>query len=82
MMGPKQVAQGALFYEFSIEDHVPPAHLLRAMERFVDLGDMRPDTLIVRPAQNEAEILWRIQWDADLEPLDTYRSVQIREGGF
>ena len=41
MMGPWQVAQGALFYEFSIEDHVPPDHLLRAMDRFVDLGDMR-----------------------------------------
>ena len=41
MMGPRQVAQGALFYEFSIEDHVPPDHLLRAMDRFVDLGDMR-----------------------------------------
>jgi hypothetical protein len=23
MMGPKQEAQGALFYEFSLEDHVP-----------------------------------------------------------
>ncbi len=23
MLGPKQEAQGALFYEFSIEDHVP-----------------------------------------------------------
>ncbi len=41
MMGPRQVAQSALFYEFSIEDHVPPDHLLRAMDRFVDLGDMR-----------------------------------------
>lgn len=41
MMGPRQVAQGALFYEFSIEDHVPPDHLVRAMDRFVDLGDMR-----------------------------------------
>jgi hypothetical protein len=41
MMGPRQVAQGALFYEVSIEDHVPPDHLLRAMDRFVDLGDMR-----------------------------------------
>ncbi len=41
MMGPRQVAQGALFYEFSIEDHVPPDHLLRAVDRFVDLGDMR-----------------------------------------
>jgi transposase len=41
MMGPRQVAQGSLFYEFSIEDHVPPDHLLRSVDRFVDLGDMR-----------------------------------------
>lgn len=41
MMGPRQVAQGSLFYEFSIEDHVPPGHLLRSIDRFVDLGDMR-----------------------------------------
>ncbi len=41
MMGPRQVAQGVLFYEFSIEDHVPPAHLLRSIDRFVALGDMR-----------------------------------------
>ncbi len=41
MMGPRQVAQGALFYEFSLEDHVPPDHLLRGIDRFVDLGDMR-----------------------------------------
>ena len=41
MMGPRQVAQGALFYEFSIEDHVPPDHLLRCIDQFVDLGDMR-----------------------------------------
>jgi transposase len=41
MMGPKQIAQGALFYEFSIEDHVPPDHLLRAIDRFVELGDIR-----------------------------------------
>ena len=41
MMGPRQVAQGALFYEFSIEDHVPPDHLLRGKDRFVDLGDLR-----------------------------------------
>ena len=40
-MGPRQVAQGALFYEFSIEDHVPPDHLLRSIDRFVDLSGMR-----------------------------------------
>jgi hypothetical protein len=26
MLGPKQEAQGALFYEFSIDDHVPHVH--------------------------------------------------------
>ncbi len=41
MMGERQVAQEALFYEFSIERHVPGEHLLRAIDRFVDLGDLR-----------------------------------------
>lgn len=27
MMGPKQQAQAALFYGFSLEDHVPQDHL-------------------------------------------------------
>ncbi len=30
MMGSRQVAQSALFYEFSLEDHVPQDHLIRA----------------------------------------------------
>ena len=41
MMGPRQVAQGALFYEFSLEDHVPSDHVLRQIDRFVDLSDVR-----------------------------------------
>jgi transposase len=41
MMGPRQVAQGALFYEFSLERHVPDDHLLRAIDRVVDLGGVR-----------------------------------------
>ena len=41
MMGPRQVAQGALFYEFSLEDHVPGDHLLRSIDRFVDLSGVR-----------------------------------------
>ena len=41
MMGPKQEAQPALFYEFSLEDHVPQDHLLRSIDRFVDLSDIR-----------------------------------------
>ena len=30
MMGPKREAQPGLFYEFSLEDHVPQDHLLRS----------------------------------------------------
>jgi len=41
MMGPRQVAQAALFYEFSLEEHVPADHLLRSIDRFVDLEDLR-----------------------------------------
>jgi transposase len=41
MMGERQVDQGSLFYEFSLERHVPANHLLRAIDRFVDLGDLR-----------------------------------------
>ena len=41
MMGPRQVDQAALFYEFSLERHVPAAHLLRSIDRFVDLSDVR-----------------------------------------
>src|SRR6476660_6850090 len=41
MMGPRQVDQAPLFYEFSLERHVPSAHLLRAIDRFVDLSDVR-----------------------------------------
>lgn len=41
MMGSRQEAQGALFYEFSIEAHVPPDHMLRSVDRFVDLNGIR-----------------------------------------
>jgi transposase len=41
MMGHRQVEQAALFYEFSLERHVPPDHLLRSIDRFVELGELR-----------------------------------------
>ncbi len=41
MMGGRRVDQGALFYEFSLRRHVPVDHLLRAMDHFVDLGDVQ-----------------------------------------
>jgi hypothetical protein len=41
MMGERQVMQEALFYGFSIERHVPDNHLLRKIDRFVDLTGLR-----------------------------------------
>jgi hypothetical protein len=41
MMGPRQVDQAALFYEFSLERHVPVGHLLRSIDRFIDLSEVR-----------------------------------------
>ena len=38
MMGHRQVEQAALFYEFSLERHIPADHLLRSIDRFVELG--------------------------------------------
>jgi hypothetical protein len=39
MMGEREVEQTSLFYEFSFERHVPQDHLLRAIDRFVDLSE-------------------------------------------
>jgi len=41
MMGERTVAQEALFYSFNLERHVPVDHLLRSIDRFVDLSDIR-----------------------------------------
>ena len=39
MMGHRQAEQAALFYEFSLERHVPANHLLRSIDRFIELGE-------------------------------------------
>ena len=41
MMGSRRVDQAALFYEFSLDRHVPGDHLLRSIDRFVDLSGIR-----------------------------------------
>jgi transposase len=41
MMGERRVMQEALFYGFSLERHVPDNHLLRRIDRFVDLSEVR-----------------------------------------
>jgi transposase len=41
MMGARRVMGEALFYGFSLERHVPDDHLLRKIDRFVDLSEVR-----------------------------------------
>jgi len=53
MMGHRQVEQAALFYEFSLEKHVPRDHLLRSIDRFVELDEVRRELagFYIRPAR-------------------------------
>lgn len=41
MMGQQSGIQEQLFFCFSLENHVPKDHLLRGINRFLDLGDFR-----------------------------------------
>lgn len=41
MMGHQTSGQKKLFYSFNLEDHVPADHLLRGIDRFLDLGELR-----------------------------------------
>jgi transposase len=41
MMGQNGGDQNRLFYSFNLEQYVPPDHLLRGIDRFLDLGDLR-----------------------------------------
>jgi len=41
MMGERTGMQEALFYEFSLEQHVPERHMLRLVDCFVDLAAVR-----------------------------------------
>lgn len=41
MLGPRQVMQEELFYEFSLEAHVPERHLLRRIDALMDFSEVR-----------------------------------------
>ncbi len=43
MMGERRVRQDALFYAFSLAEHVPERHLLRSIDRFVELDGLRQE---------------------------------------
>lgn len=50
MMGEWMVMQEALFYELSLERHVPAGHLVRAIDRFVDLAGIARTSRKAMPA--------------------------------
>ena len=50
MMGERTVMEEPLFYSFSVERHVPADHLLRSIDRFVDLSAIREQ---LRPYYSE-----------------------------
>src|ERR1700729_4327247 len=41
MMGYNGGDQNRLFYSFNLDDHVPASHLLRGINQFLDLSDLR-----------------------------------------
>jgi transposase len=41
MMGRQGSGQGRLFYSFNLDSHVPQNHLLRGINQFLDLSELR-----------------------------------------
>src|SRR4051812_18130386 len=65
MMGERTVMQEALFYELSMERHVPAGHLLRSIDRFVDLSGLRSHlrpfySEIGRPSIDPELMIWML----------------------
>src|SRR6059058_660083 len=82
MMGESRVGQEALFYEFSLERHVPADHLLRPIDRFVDLSGVRAH---LRPFYSEIgrpsidpELMIRMLLVGEPGPCDTPRLLNRR----
>jgi transposase len=63
-MGERGVMQEALFYGFSLERHVPDSHMLRKIDRFVDLSGLRlrlgPDYSAVGRPSIDPELMIRM----------------------
>ena len=72
MMGPRQEAQGALFYEFRLDDHVPADHLLRSIDRFVDLSPVRPRLTPFCALASHFHGRRFTQWSDDARELDDH----------
>ena len=47
-MGHRKVEQAALFHEFSFDRHIPADRLLRSIDRFVELGELRRELAVLQ----------------------------------
>ena len=56
MMGQQGEDRAKLFYEFCLEDRVPVDHLLRKIDRFLDLRALRQELPKVSPVRHRQ---WR-----------------------
>ena len=53
MMGDRLIRQESLFYQFRLDDHVPADHMLRAIDRFLDLDGLRRHLAPLPQEQNQ-----------------------------
>ena len=75
--------QDQLFYAFNLDDHVPRDHLLRGVDRFLDLGELRQHLAPFyghtgRPSIDPELMIRMLVIDASITKADTiiYRSSQ------
>jgi hypothetical protein len=81
MMGERRVQQEALFYEFSLERHVPETHLPRHIDRFVELDGLRRELVpfyseMGRPETSRSPVMGRT---AGSDPIPVNCRSQRRE---
>src|SRR5271167_2071545 len=72
MMGERRVMQEVLFYGFSLERHVPDNHMLRKIDRFIDLSEVRAH---LEPYYSETG---RPSIDPELDDPDADRRLLLR----
>ena len=58
MMGSRNGVQQKLFYSFNLDDHVPEDHLLRAIDRCLDLSKLRKHLTKYTSAAGATQTAW------------------------
>ena len=75
MMGRREQGQGQLFYEFSLDEVVPPDHLVRRIDAVFDLGWVHKE---LEPHYSHTG---RPFIDPELDDPDVDRRLRIRRSG-